>query len=108
MLSRTLTIASLACGGLGSLMFLGYKASGAEKHSFVGISSKFIIAVGIFLLAVAVLNLTNDNYFDIEDDLTHFYCDDDMKAPVQRQQEELANYACDEECDCVKKPNAYQ
>jgi len=106
MIARNLTIASLACGGLGSLMFLGYKASGAEKHSFVGLSSKFIIAVGIFLLAIAVLDLTKDDYFDVEDDLTHFYCDDDMEAPVKRQHEELANYACDGDCDCVKKLHA--
>ena len=64
MIARNLTIASLVCGGLGSLMFLGYKASGAEKNSFVGHSSKFLIAVGVFLLAVAVLDLTKENYFD--------------------------------------------
>ena len=104
MIARNLTIASLVCGGLGSLMFLGYKSSGAEKNSFVGHSSKFLIAVGVFLLAVAVLDLTKENYFDEGDDLTHFRCNDDMDEPIEAAHPDLGNYACDEDCDCVKKP----
>ena len=58
--SQTLTISSLACGGIGAILFVIYKLTSSKKNTILGHSSKFLIAIGIFLLAIAVLLLSED------------------------------------------------
>jgi hypothetical protein len=59
-LSRKLTIASLVLGGLGSLLFIIHKTS-SKKTSLISNSGKGLIAIGLILLAIAVLLLSQNN-----------------------------------------------
>ena len=58
--SKNLTIASLVLGGVGALLFIIYKVRGAKKSSLMANGSKLLIAIGIILLAIAVLLLSED------------------------------------------------
>jgi len=60
-LSRKLTIASLVLGGLGSLLFIIHKTRGSKKNSLMSNSGKGLIAIGLILLAIAVLLLSQNN-----------------------------------------------
>jgi hypothetical protein len=60
MIAKNLTIISLVLGGLGATLFVIYKARGASKRSLIANGSKLLIALGIILLAVAVLLLSED------------------------------------------------
>jgi hypothetical protein len=57
-LSEKLTIASLVLGGLGSLLFVVYKAKSGKKNSLIANSSKILIAISLILLTIAVLFLS--------------------------------------------------
>jgi len=57
--SKNLTIASLVLGGVGALLFIIYKVRGANKSSLMANGSKLLIAIGIILLAIAVLLLSS-------------------------------------------------
>ncbi|MHA1280455.1 MAG: hypothetical protein ACTSQ8_25080 [Candidatus Helarchaeota archaeon] len=58
--SKNLTIASLVLGGVGALLFIIYKVRGGKKSSLMANGSKLLIAIGIILLAIAVLLLSED------------------------------------------------
>ena len=58
--SKNLTIASLVLGGVGALLFIIYKMRGGKKSSLMAKGSKLLIAIGIILLAIAVLLLNED------------------------------------------------
>ncbi len=58
--SKNLTIASLVLGGVGALLFIIYKMRGGKKSSLIAKGSKILIAIGIILLAIAVLLLSED------------------------------------------------
>ncbi len=58
--SKNLTIASLVLGGVGALLFIIYKVRGVKKSSLMANGSKLLIAIGIILLAIAVLLLSED------------------------------------------------
>ena len=61
---KDLTIASLVLGGVGALLFIIYKVRGGKKSSLMANGSKLLIAIGIILLAIAVLLLSEDkNYY---------------------------------------------
>ena len=57
---KELTIASLVLGGVGALLFIIYKVRGGKKSSLMANGSKLLIAIGIILLAIAVLLLSED------------------------------------------------
>jgi len=57
---KDLTIASLVLGGVGALLFIIYKVRGGKKSSLMANGSKLLIAIGIILLAIAVLLLSED------------------------------------------------
>ena len=57
---KDLTIASLVLGGVGALLFIIYKVRGGKKNSLMANGSKLLIAIGIILLAIAVLLLSED------------------------------------------------
>ena len=57
---KDLTIASLVLGGVGALLFIIYKVRGGKKSSLMANGSKVLIAIGIILLAIAVLLLSED------------------------------------------------
>jgi len=59
--SKDLTIASLVLGGVGALLFIIYKVRGADKSSLMANGSKLLIAIGIILLAIAVLLLSSQD-----------------------------------------------
>jgi hypothetical protein len=45
---------------VGALLFIIYKVRGAKKSSLMANGSKLLIAIGIILLAIAVLLLSED------------------------------------------------
>lgn len=59
---RNLTIASLVCGSLGLILFVVYKIRGAGKNTIVNYGSKGLIALGMFLLAFAVLDMNKEPF----------------------------------------------
>jgi hypothetical protein len=66
--SKNLTIASLVLGGVGALLFLIHKTRGVKKSSLMANGSKLLIAIGIILLAIAVLLLIeNRDSFSYKD-----------------------------------------
>jgi hypothetical protein len=66
--SKNLTIASLVLGGVGALLFLIHKTRGVKKSSLMANGSKLLIAIGIILLAIAVLLLSeNRDSFSYKD-----------------------------------------
>ena len=54
-----LTIISLVCGGVASLIILLYKITSIKKNSLIANGSKLLVAISIILLAVAVLSISN-------------------------------------------------
>ena len=61
--AKNLTISALVFGALGFLMFIYYKTRGINKSSGVNIISKGSVALGVFLLAFAVLELSSGEQY---------------------------------------------
>ena len=56
-LSKILTWVALVLGTVGLVLFLVYKSQGKSKNMALGYAAKGSVAVGIYLLAIAVLNM---------------------------------------------------
>ena len=58
--AHNLAISSIVLGLCGATGFIAYKWFGLSKNSLVGHGSKLLIAIGILLLAIAVLTLSRN------------------------------------------------
>ena len=56
-LYKILTWVALILGTIGLILFLVYKSQGKSKNMALGYAAKGSIAAGIYLLAIAVLNM---------------------------------------------------
>lgn len=58
--AKSLTIASIILGAVGLAIFILYKSQNFARARLFGYTAKATIALGIFLLALAVLELADD------------------------------------------------
>ena len=59
--AKTLATASIVCGTMGLVLFLVYKSEG--KKSRLGYLAKGLVALGVYLLAFAVLQQQKEEEF---------------------------------------------